>query len=878
MCTPERGMPHEYEQILEQRRQVNQDRHLGHLLGGSHDGRAAIVDQLDHAPDVLLNPTLTAGRFQAECELLTKVNNRTYEPTIFIGTHSIETTDLLRLRFVGHVLSKVQGYPPTVGRIVSIDGKSSQIKLHEANETLMSVLDPLQKWAVNDSIPEEPAVLLNKHCASCQFRIQCEPKAIREDSISLLSGVTSKTIKLYEKRGIFTVKQLSYLYKPTKRKERKKKPPAKHRLELQALAIRTQKIYLQEKPEFPRQRVELFLDIEGVPDEGFYYLIGLLICDGSTTSYCSFWADTAEAEASIWQGLVDMVGQYQGAPIYHYGSYEQRAIARLTTKYRTGDESIRHRMINVNTFIFGKVYFPLRSNALKEIGKFIGATWTSPQASGLQSLVWRYYWDKTKDPQYRDLLVTYNQEDCWALKLLTDELSRINHSANVLSEVDFVNQPKHQATEVGKQVHSHFENILRFARTDYHKRKAISFQQLTDAVRSDVPEERARTLAIKRKLRPTRIIDLEPPKYCRRCKETLVRPCTRVSRRVIIDLIMTTNGIKKAIIEYRGIQGYCPVCYRYTRAPGILPFERKQMYGHGLKAWAVYQRVALRLSYESIAEISQEQFNEPLRVSCIPNFVRDLAAFYAESGKTITQHLLESPFIHADETPINIRGINQYVWVFTDGSNVAFRLTETRESNIAHEFLAGYTGVLISDFYPGYDSVRCEQQKCWVHLIRDLNEDLWSAPLDTEFEAFVLQVRDLIIPIMEAIRKYGLKHRHLEKYRTRVDKFYNDVVDKIIYKSELAIKYQKRFIRYRNSLFVFLDQDGIPWNNNTAETAIRHLTMQEKISGSFYESVTRDYLVLLGIRQTCRFQHKSFFRFLFSKETDIDKFAVRKRK
>ena len=47
-------------------------------------------------------------------------------------------------------------------------------------------------------------------------------------------------------------------------------------------------------------------------------------------------------------------------------------------------------------------------------------------------------------------------------------------------------------------------------------------------------------------------------------------------------------------------------------------------------------------------------------------------------------------------------------------------------SVVAHDFLADYNGTLISDFYPGYDSVQCQQQKCWVHLIRDLNDDLWG--------------------------------------------------------------------------------------------------------------------------------------------------------
>ena len=192
--------------------------------------------------------------------------------------------------------------------------------------------------------------------------------------------------------------------------------------------------------------------------------------------------------------------------------------------------------------------------------------------------------------------------------------------------------------------------------------------------------------------------------------------------------------------------------------------------------------------------------------------------------------------------------------------------------------MVNYNGILVSDFYLGYDSVRCRQQKCWVHLIRDLNDDLWAAPFDTEFEIFILKVRNLIIPIMEAVQKHGLKKCSLNKFMKHVNIFYEEMIMNKHYHSELALKYQLRFIRYRESLFTFLEQDGIPWENNTAERALRHLTVQEKISGTFSKTTTEDYLCLLGVRQTCRFQEKSFFKFLFSGETDLEKFESRKRK
>jgi hypothetical protein len=216
--------------------------------------------------------------------------------------------------------------------------------------------------------------------------------------------------------------------------------------------------------------------------------------------------------------------------------------------------------------------------------------------------------------------------------------------------------------------------------------------------------------------------------------------------------------------------------------------------------------------------------------------------------------------------------------VFTDGKRVIFRLTETREPTCVHDLLANYKGILISDFYAGYDAVQCGQQKCWVHLIRDMNDDLRDAPFDAELETFVFSVKNLIIPIMECIQRYGLRKKHLQKFKHDVEQFYGKTIVDKYYRSDLALKYQKRFIRYRDSLFTFLEHEAIPWHNNTAEGAIRHIAKQRDISMIFSEPVTHDYLVLLGIRQTCRLQGKSFFKFLFSGETDLEHFDARTRK
>src|SRR5262249_29739378 len=112
----------------------------------------------------------------------------------------------------------------------------------------------------------------------------------------------------------------------------------------------------------------------------------------------------------------------------------------------------------------------------------------------------------------------------------------------------------------------------------------------------------------------------------------------------------------------------------------------------------------------------------------------------------------------------------------------------------------------------------------------------------------------------------------LRRFLKDVDRFYYKNITGREYTSEPVRTYQKRFDRYRGSLFTFLTQDGIPWENNMAERAIRQLAVQRKISGSFFKRVSPQSLLLLAISQTCRFQGKSFLKFLLSKETDLDSF------
>jgi predicted RecB family nuclease len=50
-----------------------------------------------------------------------------------------------------------------------------------------------------------------------------------------------------------------------------------HYFALQALAIRENTVYIHGTPSFPKSETQIYLDIEGLPDNESYYLIGALV-------------------------------------------------------------------------------------------------------------------------------------------------------------------------------------------------------------------------------------------------------------------------------------------------------------------------------------------------------------------------------------------------------------------------------------------------------------------------------------------------------------------------------------------------------------------------------------------------------------------------
>ncbi len=359
------------------------------------------------------------------------------------------------------------------------------------------------------------------------------------------------------------------------------------------------------------------------------------------------------------------------------------------------------------------------------------------------------------------------------------------------------------------------------------------------------------------------------PKLCPNCNSTKLYRNGRFSH-VVYDLRFSPAGIRRWVVRHCFYRYHCRNC-----AHGYNELPHQEKFGQGLKAYILYQIIELRVSQQAVARSLATLFGLQISRSTINRIKASAAIQYEATYRSILQRIVDGPLAHADETRVTINGETRYVWVFTNLEDVAYVYSESRDASTAREVLSGFGGVLVTDFYSGYDSIDCAQQKCLIHLLRDINDDVWKEPFNKEMEELALAFAHVLRPIVETIDRYGLKARHLRKHRLAVARFYR-ALSKRDYRTKVAVGYQKRFERNHDKLFTFLEHDGVPWNNNNAEHAIKAFArLRNDIGAKSTPKGIQEYLVLLSISETCNYKGISFLHFLRSGEVDIEGFGAR---
>jgi uncharacterized protein (TIGR03067 family) len=633
--------------------------------------------------------------------------------------------------------------------------------------------------------------------------------------------------------------------------------------------------------------VRIYLDMEGVPDEDFVYLIGLVVCKGGEEKRLSFWADGKEQEAAIFQRFLDEATSHDDCKMFCYGGYERTFIKRMR-KAAVGTKQVDRvldRLVNVLSEVYDHLYFPCHSNGLKDVAACLGCSWSEADASGIQSLVWRARWEATGDEAWKQKLLTYNMEDCAALKGVAELVDSVGcgpdaarPSVESETPVAWVEELDRVATVTRRGkidfFHADFEYINGCGRFDYQRQRVyVRTRRVRKKAQKKAKVFRNRTLRVSQTVQ---ILD----EKCPSCGGSAVTQwehgryaighTTRGKK--VFDLVFTPAGIKRTIIKVTTLTHECLGCGKV-----FVPerYQRLAKHFHGLMGWAMYEHVAHRLGCPTLKEMLKEYFRLSVCQQELNRFKPMMARYYQPCQEKLLAKILSGQVLYVDETEVKLRTGKAYVWVFATAEAIVYMLRPTREGDFLAELLKDFRGVLVSDFYAAYDTINCPQQKCLIHLMRDMNQELLNSPFDAELQSVTGPFGTLLRAMVADIDEHGLKRRRLVRHNQNVKRYFESIEGQA-FRSEAAEAMRGRMLKNRGKLFTFIEHDGVSWNNNLAENAIRQFAYyREAHPGRLRESGLKDYLVLLSLYQTCRYRGVSFLKFLLSRETDMDAFCER---
>jgi predicted RecB family nuclease len=801
-------------------------------------------------------------------------------PYRFRFTNKLTNNDKMSLAFDALVLAETVGCEVSFGKIIHGDG-TDVLKVNlaslvsEVKHRITDVITLLAKSA-------PPELVLNPHCPQCEFQVRCRNRAREKDDLSLLSGMSGKERRKLLDKGIFTVTQLSYTFRPRRRQSLGKQERFHH--SLRALAIRENKIHAVDILDPKLDGTPVFLDVEGLPDRDFYYLAGIRVGTGNHALQYGFWTNDKDGEKHMWNEFLDILSGIPDPMLIHFGSYETVFFRRMCKRYGGPPETsvaanaIEHA-VNLLSLVFAHIYFPTFSNGLKEIAGYLGFRWSGLPASGLEAIVWRHRWEASRDPDVKQALLDYNRRDCEALELVTDRIVDLHRAQptngrSSQNNVVLTSEMKREGAfplRFGRNLFAlpELEVINKAAYWDY-QRERIYLKSRTKPTR-----KRERYSRPKNALVSNTIVECSRASYCPNCESNLIYRHGKRSK-IEVDLRFMRHGVKRWVTRYIIYRYRCQSC-RSTFDPRDRCRTRGK-YGQLLAAYTMYQNIELGLPQSRVASSARMLFGLDISRNTVNQFKAATAQIYAQTYNDLLKRLCNGRLLHVDETKASVMGKDRYVWALTSMEEVAYFHAPTREGGTIQAMLKDFSGVLVTDFYAAYDAVECLQQKCLIHFIRDLNDELLKHPYDDALKRVVGDFAGLLKSIVETVERHGLKKRFLGKHRVLVNRFYKHL-DGRLDTSEATRKLVDRLQRNRNKMFTFLDFDDVFWNNNNAEHAIKAFaSLRRVIEGKSTEKGLSDFLILLSVCETCKYKNVEFLDFLRSGSNNIDDFAISQKK
>jgi transposase len=338
-----------------------------------------------------------------------------------------------------------------------------------------------------------------------------------------------------------------------------------------------------------------------------------------------------------------------------------------------------------------------------------------------------------------------------------------------------------------------------------------------------------------------------PLSQCPDCGSKLREP-TEHRTRIIEDIGQTLPEVT----EHTMARQWCPGCKKMIepRVPDALP---KATFGHRLIALTAWLHYGLGVTISQIISILSYHLQFKLTSGGLMAAWHNLAALLYVWYLEIEEQVKTYGVLHADETGWRLGGKSVWLWCFTCPDATYYMFDHSRGSPaLSRFFKETFDGILITDFWGAYNSVSCaEHQACLAHLFRELKK-VDDQNASTDWSAFSKKLGRIFRDAIRLTKSKDITDQQFVSRRKRLENRLDNLMIQD-WKDKDTKRIIKRLVRYRHSLFTFLYDEDIPFDNNHAEREIRPAVIIRKNSlGNRSENGALTQAVMMSVYRTLK--------------------------
>jgi transposase len=326
---------------------------------------------------------------------------------------------------------------------------------------------------------------------------------------------------------------------------------------------------------------------------------------------------------------------------------------------------------------------------------------------------------------------------------------------------------------------------------------------------------------------PDHVVELKA-QACAHCQTDLRAESGRL---VEVNQITELPEAKAEVIEVRQYATECPCCGRKQEGQAPAGLEMERTFGARLEGTVVYYRQEQHMSYVRTQSALRNLHGVEISQGGIDQIMQRGGKKALEQATPIQVEVQQSAVVHCDETGSRVNGDNWWQWVFCSASAVLHVMRFNRSVDVIQDVMAGHAvEVWVSDCYSAQmKSPARQRQLCLAHQLRNLQavverypESFWPRAMQSLFRSAIHLYN----------RRNHLSPPDFQAQVQRIEQLCTWLLERSPELPE-AKRLAKRYHKYRDCLFVFLDRTDVSPTNNISERNLRPSVVHRKVIGCF---------------------------------------------